>query len=427
MIELLDRVRELLGPRGSGEIEWRGLREPLTLAAPGSIEELRELVRWAAAEKIALAPIGTGSKLGWGRPPAPGTLALSTRRLQQIVEYEPGEGVLTALAGTRISSLRAAAREQGHWLTPDVAAAEAATLGGVIGAGQSGWDRVRFGPVRHHVLGVRCVMADASLTKSGGRLVKNVTGFDLHRLYCGSRGTLCVIVESTLRLFAAPREEALVRTRLADAGALAEHARAIERSSVRPYALVATREGPPRTPWTLHAHLGGLPGTLRAEVDVARGLWADCELVASAAREAAAQLRDSAFDASRSPCLHVACSPAILPAVLDALDRALSECEYANRTHVQPSLAVIDVALAPRSDAPEDKLTSSGLARLLEALRASLGALNVVLTLRNPTRKLAATSAPWPALGPGVALMQRVRERLDPQGVFARGRFTEEL
>ncbi|MBK7876798.1 MAG: FAD-binding oxidoreductase [Planctomycetes bacterium] len=241
MIELADRVRGLLGPRAVAELEWRGKREPYALALPASVDELQELVRWARAERVPVAPVGLGSKLGWSRPPKDGTLALSTRRLQHLVEYEPAEGVITALAGTRMATLRDTAREHGHWLTPDVPAAENATLGGVIAAGQSGLDRLRHGPARHHVLGVRAVMADGSIAKSGGRLVKNVTGFDLPRLFAGSHGTLCVIVEATLRLQVAPRCEAVVSTFARDGVELAARTRALLASQPGVGALRASR------------------------------------------------------------------------------------------------------------------------------------------------------------------------------------------
>ena len=152
-----------------------------------------------------MVPCGLGSKLGWTRPPPRADLLVSTRRLAGLLRHEPDDGTLSALAGTPMSELRAAALAGGHWLTPDVAAPRRATLGGVIAAGQSGLDRLRFGPARHHVLGARVMLADGTIARSGGQLVKNVTGFDLHRLYAGSHGSLCVILEVALRLFPAPR------------------------------------------------------------------------------------------------------------------------------------------------------------------------------------------------------------------------------
>ena len=428
MIELGDRVRALLGPRAVGELEWRGRKEPLPLALPAGIDEARELVLWARAERVPLAPVGVGTKLGWSRPPSSArgaVLALSTRRMQHVVEYEPGEGVLTALAGTRMASLRDAARANGHWLTPDVPAAENATLGGVIAAGQSGRDRLRHGPVRHHVLGVRALMADGTLAKSGGRLVKNVTGFDLPRLFTGSHGTLCVIVEATLRLAVAPRVEAVVTTAARDKDELAARARAVMRSHARPFALHAAKLDAPRagSSWALFAHLGGQAEVVHDELGVLRELWKPASVFEGAeAANLAREQREVDFTTEPRPWLHATCAPGAVPAVLSALERATAFLP--TRTLAEPALASVDVQLRVPDG---EKLDAARWIGLLPALRAELEALGATLVLRNPTRKLAASGSPWPALGAGAAVMRSIRDRLDPDGTFARGRFEEDL
>ncbi|MBI5365331.1 MAG: FAD-binding oxidoreductase [Planctomycetes bacterium] len=428
MIELADRVRGLLGPRAVGELEWRGRKDPLALALPASVDEMQVLLRWARAEHVSVVPVGAGSKLGWSRPPGPrggDVLALSTRRLQRIVEYEPGEGVITALAGTRMATLRDAAREHGHWLTPDVPAAENATLGGVIAAGQSGRDRLRHGPVRHHVLGVRALMADATLAKSGGRLVKNVTGFDLPRLFTGSHGALCVIVEATLRLAVAPRVEAVVTASARDGAELAARARAVVRSRARPISLHAARLDPPTeaAQFALFAHLGGHDEVVRDEIALLRELWEPAAVFEGAeAVELARGQREIDFLVEPRPWLHATTSPESLPAVLGALDRATAFLP--TRTLVEPALASVDVQLRMPDG---EKLDAARWIELVPALRRELAALGGSLTVRNPTRKLADSGVPWPPIEHGGALMRALRDRLDPDSVFARGRFEEDL
>src|SRR5262249_11838267 len=156
-----------------------------------------------------------------------------------------------------------------------------ATLGGVLAAGQSGLDRLRYGPSRHHVLGMRVVLADGTSAKSGGKLVKNVTGFDLHRLYCGSHGTLGGIVQGTPRLFVGARHEACLRAGPYDTGAMLARSKAIARAPVRAMALVAelvdsTR---PNASWSLSLHLAGLEDGVRAEIAVLQELLGACEVL----------------------------------------------------------------------------------------------------------------------------------------------------
>lgn len=163
-----------------------------------------------------LAPLGTGSSFGWCRPDHDEeTLCISTCGMvpegaSGIVEYVPGDGVITAFGGASIAELRNAVRVGGHRLTPAIAGT--ATLGGVLAAGRSGIDRCAFGPARHHVLGMRVLDGGGRITRSGGRLVKNVTGFDLFRLHVGARGSLGIILEVSMRLMPAPETELIVHS-----------------------------------------------------------------------------------------------------------------------------------------------------------------------------------------------------------------------
>lgn len=429
MIELGERVRALVGPRAVAELDWRGRKEPLPLALPASTGELQELVRWAASERVRVAPVGLGSKLGWTRPPrdrdAVGdVLALSTRRLQRVVEYEPGEGVLTALAGTRMSTLRDLARAHGHWLTPDVPAAEGATLGGVLAANQSGFDRVRHGPVRHHVLGATVVLADGSLARSGGRLVKNVTGFDLQRLWCGSHGTLCVIVEAALRLGVAPREERWVTATAKDAAEACARVRAAANSALRPIALVAV--GEEDAAWTLHAHLGGMRGALEHELGELLRQWPGARVLAGdEARAEAARVRELDPAAHANAWFRATCAPG---RVERALALELAHPTWTVHRIVQPASGIADFRLVPRDG---EKLTSDALGavaqRAAERARAELGP-GATFTLRNPTRRTAFLLPHLADTSPAALQQMRALKRaLDPHGVFAGARFEEEL
>jgi len=193
-------AHELAGRLGT--LRSRLADAEIPMAAPETEEELIDLVREAREGGLKVLPIGNGTRLG-GVHGCGADLLLSTRKLTGVVAYEPGDGTVTARAGTLMSELAEAISLGGHRLTPDVPRPAEATLGGVLADSWSGGDRLRFGPTRHHVLGLRVLSSDGVVTKTGGRLVKNVTGFELHRLYAGSGGGLCLILEASLRLFAA--------------------------------------------------------------------------------------------------------------------------------------------------------------------------------------------------------------------------------
>jgi glycolate oxidase FAD binding subunit len=156
---------------------------------------------------------GGGTKSAFGPPAAPDTTLLDLSNLSGITLYEPEELVLSARAGTPIAEIEQVLAQRGQCMAfepPRFAAlygsAAGATLGGMVACGWSGPRRIRSGAVRDHVLGARAVGGDGKLFKSGGRVVKNVTGFDLPKLLTGSHGTLAVMTEITIKVLPAPAE-----------------------------------------------------------------------------------------------------------------------------------------------------------------------------------------------------------------------------
>jgi glycolate oxidase FAD binding subunit len=144
------------------------------------------------------------------------------RRLARVIEHEPGDLTVTAEAGLTLGALQDILRARGQWLSLDPPDAERATLGGLIAANAAGPRRHLYGTVRDLLIGVTVVTADGSVVRGGGKVVKNVAGYDLPKLFIGSWGTLGVVVEATFKLRPVPDDERLVAVsfdRLKDAGA----------------------------------------------------------------------------------------------------------------------------------------------------------------------------------------------------------------
>ncbi len=168
----------------------------------------------ANAKGESCAIVGGGSKSGLGRC-APQAQALSTLALAGVTLYEPNELVLSARAGTRLSEIEALLESNGQQLAFEPidygplfgAERGGATIGGVIAANASGPRRIKAGAARDHLLGFRCVTGRGELVKSGGRVMKNVTGYDLSKLVCGSYGTLALLTELTLKVLPKPETE----------------------------------------------------------------------------------------------------------------------------------------------------------------------------------------------------------------------------
>lgn len=180
---------------------------------PASAGEVATLIRDAIAEDRCLEIVGGGSKREIGRGVQPGSAILSLAALANVLEYEPAEMMLTVQAGVRLADIQALLRQHGQRLAfepPDFEpllehGASQSTIGGVVAAGFSGPRRFKAGAVRDHVLAVQAVTGRGEAFRAGGKVVKNVTGFDLPKLLTGSWGTLAVLTEITLRSTPAPQ------------------------------------------------------------------------------------------------------------------------------------------------------------------------------------------------------------------------------
>lgn len=175
-------------------------------ATPGSIAELSDVMRQARESGTSMIPMGGETKLHLGNPPRSAGLAVRTCRLRGITEYEPDNLTVSVLAGTPLEELQKVLKNHEQFLPLDPPRPEAATVGGLVACNTSGPLRFRYGTIRDLLIGIKIVHADGSQTKAGGKLVKNVSGYDMCKLYTGSLGTLGILVELTFKL--QPRSEA---------------------------------------------------------------------------------------------------------------------------------------------------------------------------------------------------------------------------
>jgi glycolate oxidase FAD binding subunit len=167
-------------------------------------EELVDAMRAAARDGLRVVPWGGGVALTHESAPVRYDVALDLTGLDRIVEYDPEDFTLTAEVGATLATLRATLAARGQELPLEAALAPRATLGGVLAADASGPRRLRFGAPHDRILGAWFVPADGTMVRSGGKVVKNVAGYGTHRLLCGSRGGLAVMVEASLKLAPAP-------------------------------------------------------------------------------------------------------------------------------------------------------------------------------------------------------------------------------
>jgi glycolate oxidase FAD binding subunit len=393
------------------EPERRGTPlEGLPCVAPESEAQLVALVRAAAAERLRLLPLGAGTHL-WTAPWPAGAprpdLGVSLVRFRGLVAHEPGDGTLTARAGTPLAELAAAAASSGQHLTPALGRRRShATLGGTLAAGQSGWERLRYGPARHHVLGARMLLASGEQVNSGGRLVKNVTGYDLHRLFVGSQGTLGFLLEASLRLFPRPKARARLCLQSLDAETAFKRAAALQALALPLEQLAIGALEPRGNRVRLVAQLAGSPAGLEADLQSAR------ELLPGAALELDPPEPESpwslaALEPGAEAWLEFSGLPSHGLALWRLLGARLEALGIDSLRVCEPALMRLCLLGPLPSRAAFERLAAD-----LPGLSGS------PRWLCREARSLPlAPSAP-----PGVPLRQRIEQALDPSAMFPKGR-----
>jgi glycolate dehydrogenase FAD-binding subunit len=359
------------------------------MVTPGSAAEVAALL----AEGQPVQPVGGGTKLGWGGPGQRGQAPLSTLGLGEIVEHNVGDLTAVLQAGVKLADAQARFAKAGQRLALDPFDG-GATIGGVVATGDSGPLRHRFGSIRDLILGVQVALPDGTVARAGSRVIKNVAGYDLAKLMCGSLGTLGVVCEVTVRLHPQPAEHATAVGRGDDPDTLAAAGRALARRPLELEALDLRWED------GAGAVLAGAAGhaaheQARAAADVLREAGLDVDVV-----EDDAELWEAQRAAQRGDAVvRVSALPVRLAEVLRAGRLAVARAGA--------GLAWVHV--------PAD-------AEAIAELRTRLAPAPCVLL--DAPEELRAAVDPWGMPdGPELALMRRVKERFDPAGVINRGRY----
>src|SRR5919202_4082875 len=190
--------------------------EPAARERPASAEELARLLAEAARAWRSGVPVGGGRALGMGGALERFDLALETSALDRVVEHSQADLTVVAEAGITLEALNDQLKKAGQYVPVDPFASPGHTVGGLLATGWSGPLRLRYGTARDFLIGLRVALPDGRLASSGGRVVKNVSGYDLNKLHQGALGTLGVIVAASFKVFPRPLHEATVETTAGD-------------------------------------------------------------------------------------------------------------------------------------------------------------------------------------------------------------------
>lgn len=259
---------------------------PGGIIEPGSAQEIAEALAQAATSRAAVAPVGGRTALALGNIPQRVDLAISTRKMRRILEYTPTDLVVSVEAGATLGELNAVLAAKGQMLPIDPPDGDQATIGGLVATAITGPKRLGHGSLRDLLIGISAAHPSGTVTKAGGMVVKNVTGFDLSRVYHGALGTLGIITSANFRVLPLPRHRLTVVGSFASMHEAIAAARRVRESRVMPIALECIQrsdgwetatllEGQERILRTLDAEIRGVYGadTVVHDGDASDGWW----------------------------------------------------------------------------------------------------------------------------------------------------------
>jgi glycolate oxidase FAD binding subunit len=412
---------------------------PSWVAYPASVEEASAVLRAAADHDLAVVPRGGGTKLGWGEPPSRCDVVIDTLRMNRVLEHAAGDLVARVQAGVTVAELAGVLGGAGQQLALDVPhAAEGGrggspTIGGVLATGIAGPRRLRYGTPRDLVIGVTVIRADGTVARSGGKVVKNVAGYDLGKLFAGSYGTLGLIAEAVFRLHPLAAATAFVTDEVYGAAAVAQAVAAAAASELGPSAVEIDR--PARGgPFRVGVLLEGDPGVLEERAGQMRATLGAGSVASRTeppwwgAGPAGSGLGWRTNGARQGGTLiRIAFWAVALRDVLETIDAAAGAAGLDPAVAGSAAAGVLHASVRP--DAPP-----GGVAAFLAGLRGALAREGpdvapgdgppargsaVVLHAPDDVRELVDLWGPVP----GLDLMRAVKDQFDPGHLMSPGRF----
>jgi glycolate oxidase FAD binding subunit len=394
---------------------------PACVATPTTLDQAAGVLQAAAGLDLAVVPRGSGRTISWGLPPTRCDVIADLAQMDRILEYTPGDLVVQAEAGVTLGQLAGVLAEKGQRLALD--GPPGATVGGVVARNAAGPLRLRYGLPRDLLIGITIVRADGHVAKAGGKVVKNVAGYDLGKLFAGSQGTLGLITRVTFRLHPLPELSAYVTEKYRDSAAAAEAALTAAASPLQPTAVELDRPRP-GGPIRVATLLEGTPSGVSTRAERMRTVLGRGAETTLATPDWWGQIGEAAPGPVGGTLVRVTFWAAELRPVLDAIDTMATDTGVAAAVGGSAGAGVLN-ALLPADSDPEQ------VAVFVRALRAATGpgpgaggsggpARGSVVVLTAPAAVLGAVD-PWGPV-PSLGLMRAVKQQFDPGNLMSPGR-----
>lgn len=375
---------------------------------PAGLAEVREAMLDTAGTLLFR---GGGTKLDWGAPPGEVGAVLDARAMTGVLTYDAADATVSVQAGIPLADLQRVLDEHDQWLAIDPPGQDAgATVGGVFAAGDSGPRRLAYGTVRDLVIGATYVLSDGTIGRTGGHVIKNVAGYDMAKLLCGSLGTLAFVAELVLRVHPLPAASITVRVP-ADVTAATRMSATLGAAPVEPAAV----EWAERALWV---RLTGHPDAVAAQARELPGLLGAGEvetLEGTGERDVWQRLVAALAGGDGQTVVRGACLPTDLPAAVDGVVRAADQAGVAVDVAAHAMLGVVTARLSG-GDAAAHGACVAGW-------RDQLGPLGGHAVVRRRLPGVDRVVDVWGPPPAAIELMRRVKRQLDPDDRCAPGRF----
>ncbi|HTF24068.1 MAG TPA: FAD-binding oxidoreductase [Candidatus Limnocylindria bacterium] len=385
--------------------------QPKLVIEPGTQRELAEILRLSNGAGLAVIPRGGGTKLGWGNSPARADVILSTARITEIIEHAWADLTVTVEAGCTVQRLQETLGQHGQRLALDALWPEKATVGGVLCTNDSGALRLRFGALRDLIIGVTIALPDGTLASSGGKVVKNVAGYDLPKLVTGALGTLGVVTRAVFRLHPLPLNSHSFSISTVNAEETQKLVLAVQDSKLAHTFLQShfSDEKPPASDILFE----GTEAGLAAQETQLRNL---------AAPESVSEASNSSWTAREElwafsdPASAAIAKISILPTNMARTMKLVAHSANAQQVRWKALLYATGLGWLRLEGKP------GALQKALQVLRDELQGQDGWLVALHRPSKMPAFDA-WGTAGDALPLMKAVKQQLDPKNTLNPGRF----
>ena len=436
--DVAGQLAGLIGPNrvvGLAEVAQYqfGSFTPLAVAAPSEPEEVATVLDWAHRHDVAVYPVGGRTLIQLGNAPTRPGIALDMTGLNRILDFQPADLTVRVQAGISVGSLDSALGQDGKMVPLAPPLASRATVGGTLATGISGPMRATYGLPRDWLIGISVVGADGAPSKAGGQVVKNVTGYDLNRLYTGSLGTLAVITEATFKVAPAPSDWGAVIGAFANNEAAVAACRNLMAQPFAPQGLCIVSPAAARRMGNSHvpgghgpvaiALIAGRPASVRRRIEETALAWLHVGNMFDIAGQETIELSKTLADFPVHPddpptaCVRLSAPPSALERLLMMEDTDIG----GEGPGVLADVGFGGGRLMWWNDlSTEDPGRIAARLRNIQSAATGLGGGAIVETCPPEAKELIDVWGPMPS---DMEIMRRIKRQFDPKGVLNPGRY----